>query len=129
MLIFREIFNMRYEIPIRLYSEANRHDHWTKKLKRKKIQQMLIKFNWKKVDKRHIKLPVAIKLIRQGPRKLDDDNLVTAFKWIRDTIADLLIPGLAYGRADDSDQISFSYGQEKSKKYGIAIEIVDKNSD
>ena len=110
-------------IPIRLISEANTHDHWTKKHKRKKVIQSAIHYYWKNARIRNVRLPVDIYLIRVAPRTFDYDNLVTALKSTRDTISDLLIPGLAPGRADDSPEISFTYGQEKSKSYALRIEI------
>lgn len=61
-------------------------------------------------------------LVRYSPRKLDDDNLIAAFKWIRDAIADLIKPGFKPGRADANDDIVFKYSQEKSvDKYVIII--------
>lgn len=69
-------------------------------------------------------LPCHIRLIRLSPRRLDSDNLVMAFKAIRDCIAAILIPGKAAGRADDSPLISWSYGQE-SGPLAIRIEIYE----
>lgn len=112
-------------IPIRLMSEANLQQHWTKKHARKKEMQREIRYIWKASPIRLVMLPIAITLTRMAPRTLDFDNLVAAFKWARDTVADLLIPGLAPGRADDSDQIEFIYKQEKSTKYGIRIDATE----
>lgn len=67
--------------------------------------------------------PVKITLTRQAPRSLDDDNLCSAFKWARDCIADLIVPGLAPGRADNTKGLTFSYDQEKSKANGFKIII------
>jgi hypothetical protein len=66
-----------------------------------------------------------ITFTRLAPRTLDYDNLVAAFKGARDTVADILIPGLAPGRADDSDQIEFEYGQEKHPAYGLRIDVTE----
>ena len=99
--------------------------HWTKKHARKKEMQREIRYIWKASPIRLVMLPIAITLTRMAPRTLDFDNLVAAFKWARDTVADLLIPGLAPGRADDSDQIEFIYKQEKSTKYGIRIDATE----
>lgn len=112
-------------IPVRLISEANNTDHWTKKNKRKKEIQRVIRQVWGIAPIRNTKLPVLITLTRLAPRTLDYDNLVAAFKWARDTIADILIPGLAPGRADDSDQIEFDYKQEKNPEYGIKIDATE----
>jgi hypothetical protein len=75
-------------------------------------------------------LPVVIILTRISSRKLDDDNLPTAFKWIRDSIADYIIPGLKPGRADDNKGLTFVYRQEKGKpkEQAIRIQIVPLES-
>jgi hypothetical protein len=63
-----------------------------------------------------------------APRSLDDDNLVTGLKTVRDTIADLLIPWLKPGRADEDGRILFEYCQKRGdpKEYGLMIEIFDE---
>lgn len=68
-----------------------------------------------------IELPCEITMIRYGPRLLDSDNLQTAFKSIRDKIADLLIPGLAKGQADGDPRLIWRYDQQKSKTYNIRL--------
>jgi len=109
-------------VPIRLRSEANIKDHWTKKRKRRLAQQKAVAILWNS-HIRSLKLPVGITLTRQAPRTLDDDNLVAAFKWIRDAIGDLITPGLAPGRADNVKGLSFHYSQEKCKTYGVKITV------
>jgi hypothetical protein len=54
---------------------------------------------------------------------MDFDNLVGSFKWIRDTLAEILVPNLAKGRADDDPRITWVYLQEKSKSIGVRIKI------
>lgn len=72
-------------------------------------------------------------------RDYDDDNLVSAFKWIRDEISECLIEdstgkfayeipektrvNKAKGRRDSDPRIKWEYAQEKSKNKGIRIEI------
>ena len=70
-----------------------------------------------------IPLPCHIKLTRLSSRSLDDDNLLFAFKSIRDYIADKLIPGLQIGRADGDKRITWEYAQETEKKQAVKIEI------
>ncbi len=113
-------------IPFRLQSEGNISDHWTMKRKRKLKYQQAVAYSLRTMDKRP-DLPCTVKLIRIAPRKLDDDdNLRTAFKAIKDCIADYLIPGLAPGRADGDERIKWEYHQEKgnAKEYAIRIEII-----
>lgn len=109
-------------VPIRILSEANNSDHWIKKNKRKKIQQDWIHLICKR-EIHKFRLPVRVSLIRQAPRTLDYDNAVSALKWARDVVADLLIPGLAPGQADGSDEIEWKYDQEKKPKYNLKIVI------
>lgn len=111
-----------FDIPFRLPSEANISDHWTKKHKRKQQQKAVIHgFCYWKL--KNAKLPLTIELTRCGPKQLDYDNLVIAFKTIRDTLADIIIPGLRPGRADDNPDLHFKYAQEVSKKYAIRITV------
>ena len=107
-------------IPIYTVSEANRNEHWTIKKKRIDLQKKWIVVFFKK-EKATISLPCEITLTRIGKKKLDSDNLPVSMKWIRDTIADQLIPGLACGRADDDPRLSWKYAQEIGKEYGVKI--------
>ena len=72
-----------------------------------------------------ITLPCTITLTRIAPRSLDYDNLLNAFKNIRDVIADYIIPGQAPGRSDSDSRINWLYSQEKGqpKTYNIRITI------
>jgi len=55
---------------------------------------------------------------RLAPRALDDDNLVSAFKSVRDGVADAL------GMKDGIEgKIKWSYDQQKQSAYGIRIEL------
>ena len=111
-------------IPVRLISEANNLDHWTKKHRRKvKVKAMLEKY-WNIPYFDNI-LPCTIDLIRVAPRKLDFDNLVNSMKSVRDFVADKLVPGLQAGRADDDDRMTWRYSQEKGKpkEYGLIIRM------
>lgn len=135
-----------WSLPLKTVSEINnvkvkskdgksRSEHWTEKSKRHKQQQFFIRslFNHEGIE---IKLPCTVKLIRISPRLLDDDNLRSAFKWIRDELSECLIPekvkayvtkkgkmALIKGRADDDPRITWIYDQEKGKQ-GIRIEIL-----
>src|SRR5579864_2050478 len=113
-------------LPIKLISEANNTDHWTKKRKRNKNQEKIIWWQWNQVQP-DITLPCIVTLTRIAPRFLDqDDNLRMSFKHVKDIIADLIKPGLAMGRADDDERMIWQYSQEKGKpkEYAVKIEIV-----
>lgn len=114
--------SVSFTIPYRLKSEANLREHWTQKHKRHQHEDGLIRLfmrNYTSV------LPCFIQLIRIAPRRLDDDNLASAFKHIRDIIGDFIIPGMATGRADGDPRISWAYGQQQGepRQYAIRIEI------
>ena len=113
---------IRWNISIRLYS-PNEKFHWAKQYGINKKQSEAVRWLFKSLQSHKIKLPLTVKLIRYGKKPLDSDNLVTAFKAIRDSIADGLIPGKAPGQADSSNEIKWEYAQEISKTYGVAIEF------
>jgi hypothetical protein len=124
-----------WEAPIKTVSEANRSEHWTVRSKRHKIQQHFISLLFNGL-KGPIPLPCCVKMTRVGGRRLDDDNLCVALKYVRDEISACLIPEKrAYyvdrkgktrelkGRADDDNRIKWEYGQKKGKILGLKIEI------
>lgn len=80
--------------------------------------------------------PYTVRFTRLAPRRLDSDNLIMAFKKIRDELSDSLNPdNLHYyvdkkgkvkqlkGRNDDDPEVTWEYAQETSKSYAIRIEI------
>lgn len=124
-----------WTIPIRTVSEANSSEHWTKKAKRHKQQQFFVRLAYKKFIEK-LDFPCTVTMIRLSPRPLDDDNLRSAFKYIRDEISECIFPEKAgvymtkkgkvkkiKGRADSDERIIWHYLQEKSPGYGIRIEI------
>ena len=113
---------IQFELDIRLHSEANSTDHWTVKRKRRLRQQWVLKSHWLNQNY-NVSLPCKIRLVRLCRHFFDDDNNVIAFKAIRDCISDLIIPGLAPGRADGDKRITWEYDQEKKSKNGVRIEI------
>jgi hypothetical protein len=126
----------KFELDLKTVSEANSSEHWSKSSKRHNFQQLLIARAFASLDS-PIELPCTVNLTRLSPRELDDDNLRTAFKWIRDEIADQLLPEqLKYytdkkgklrakkGVSDNDPRITWSYSQNKAHRQGIIIEVV-----
>lgn len=120
-------------LPIDTVSEMNCSQHWRVKSKRHKSQQFFVRLA---MNKHKVNLPCTVTMIRLSPRDLDDDNLSSAFKWIRDELSECLIPNSRKtyingrgktqeikGRADSDKRIKWLYGQEKAKIKGIRIEI------
>lgn len=117
------VHNLEWFIPIRTVSQANIHEHWTKTYKRNNSQKKIIQLIWQSKNPQ-ILLPCIVTFTRLSMKTLDeDDNLRIAFKCIKDKIAELLIPGLASGRADGDKRIKWNYSQEKSRKIGIKLKI------
>ena len=111
------------EIPIRTWSEANARIHWAVRAKRAKNQRGLARLLTKsEVNKRGPintgSNTISIELRRFGPRMLDSDNLAGACKAIRDGIAD------GIGINDGDPRITWTYTQERSKKYFVVAGIV-----
>ena len=63
-----------------------------------------------------IKPPCKVVITRVSPRMLDSiDNLPMSVKFVIDTVADLLIPGLKPGRADGDKRVQFQIEQRKGE--------------
>lgn len=109
-------------IPVHTVSEANCSEHWRQKKKRHDVQKRYVKIYCKWIGPK-CPLPCEIKLTRMGKKKLDSDNLPVSMKYIRDSIADLIFPGLSPGQADNDERLSWEYAQEIGKNYGVIVEI------
>ncbi len=109
-------------VPIKTISEANSTEHWSKKNKRHQTQKKWI-FAAFRTYSAIIPKKCHIVLTRIAPRKLDSDNLVSSFKYVRDAIADHINPGYAPGFADSGDNMTWEYKQEKGEPRIHAIRI------
>lgn len=100
-------------------------EHWTISSKRHRSQKRFIKLWGLENNINPSLLPCVVKLTRLAPGNgLDvDENLPMSVKYCKDYIADLLIPGLAPGRADGSRAIKWLYDQERHPIYALRIEI------
>lgn len=107
-------------IPIRIQS-PNVTEHWRVKHKRNKLHAMLIRSELSKVAKPA--LPCVVILTRRGIGRMDFDNVVYSLKPARDTLADWLLPGMAAGRADGDERITWHYKQEQGYPYALIVEI------
>lgn len=116
--------HIEINLPIKIVSELNVREHWTKKHARHRKLKRTLSLAFLPYINTNL-LPCCVTLIRVSSRALDSDNLMGAFKSIRDYIADLLIPGLAMGRADSDARIMWVYMQEKGlpKQYACRIVI------
>jgi hypothetical protein len=110
---------IRFEIPVRTVSEANGREYWRRKAERTaKYRQAAM---W--VARSHgVRRPTGgatITLTRIAPRRLDDDNLRSALKAIRDGIAD------AMELDDGGPRLVWEYAQEKRRprEYSVMVSI------
>lgn len=130
-----------WELPLTTVSEANSSEHWSKSSKRHRQQQFFVRAMFH-ARKPAIPIPCKITLTRLNSRALDDDNNVSAMKWIRDEISECIFPEKrkvivtskgklrpVKGRADDDPRLHWEYAQEKSKTLGIRIEIAPYNAE
>lgn len=114
---------LAFEFPLRVISEANCRDHWRAKDRRRKAQQLETSVEWKRViGARRIVLPCVIRLTRIGCQKIDDDNLASGFKAVRDQIAKEI------GIDDGSELLRFEYAQEviAKRQYAVRVEVVSR---
>lgn len=111
------------DLPIRTTSEANCFEPWHVKYKRHKGQQRVVAAALRPLRDK-IRLPCKVVLTRFAPGELDAfDNLPMSFKYIVDAICAIITGNYVAGKADSDKRISISCGQEKSKEYGIRIEV------
>ena len=107
-------------LPIKAVSVANLREHWRPKAARAKSHRTQAWAELRAADKEPRLLgPVVVTFTRIAPRPLDDDNLRSALKAVRDGVADWL------GVPDNDPRIRWEYRQERqaSKFYAVAVEI------
>lgn len=116
------------KIPIKIASEANSTDHWTKKSKRHKVQKAIVNAYFQRLT--IPSLPAAITLTRHAPRPYDDDNIRAAFKYIRDAVSEYILSRVdnkiyRAGRADNDARLTWVYSQQQTthEEYFVTIQI------
>lgn len=103
------------DIDLHTQSEANSRDPWWKKAERVAIQRRTTMASLGLYERPA--LPVRVTLRRWSVSELDDDNLRSAFKGVRDAIAEWL-------GVDDRDRnVMWLYTQDKAKRGVHRIEI------
>ena len=112
-----------WNIPVRTVSEANRsNEHWTVKHKRHNAQKLQVRSAFNEHMPKFA-FPCHVKMTRISPRKLDFDNLVSSFKWVRDEVGAKLTGNYIPGRGDGDERITWEYCQEKGNPQAIRLEI------
>jgi hypothetical protein len=105
-------------LPLRLISEANAREHWSRRKRRRAAQRGQVRLVAQATMSRP-RLPCVVTLTRVAPRSLDSDNLVSSFKASRDGICDWI------GVDDRTDQITWEYTQKRGgvREYALKIRI------
>lgn len=117
-------FRFELVVPLKLINPLNRREHWIARQKRVRKEREEVGFAfdlylsfWRPPAFRY-----AVRLIRLGNRKWDDDGTVAGLKGVRDEVA------VHLGVDDGSDQIKFTYGWEPGKFIGVRIVIEEGES-
>jgi hypothetical protein len=111
---------LEFYIPVKTVSELNRRDHWRTKDRRRREQQEAAYYAYRGAAKgARVALPCVVRFVRIGPRKLDSDNLASAMKGIRDTVAQCI------GVDDGAEQIRFEYDQCAigERSYNVKVQV------
>lgn len=107
---------MSVTIELHTKPEGNSREHWRKVQQRAKSQKLIVGH----VLKQHTPpaLPAVITMTRLSFGEMDDDNLRSALKRVRDAVADWC------GCGDSPrDPLRWEYGQEKTKRGHHAVRI------
>lgn len=103
---------IRVKVPVKIVSVANLREPWQAKHRRSKEHREAAR--WAFVGIKPPLLPLVITITRVGGRKLDDDNLISGCKALRDGIADWLFID------DGSDKLTWRYEQRKEPNAAYA---------
>src|ERR1700690_524725 len=97
-------------LPLTTVSEANCRDHFRKVARRKADQRAVVKaalwarvYTLRTAMTRDLGKRLAVLLTRYSARKLDTDNLASAFKATRDSVAECL------GIDDGEERVTWEY--------------------
>jgi hypothetical protein len=106
-------------VPIKIVSVANLRLHWAVKAKLAKSHRSKA-FSALASVAAPPAPPCTLVLTRVAPRALDGDNLQSAFKAVRDGVADWL------GVDDGHKDLDWQYSQRKDgpKVYAVEIEVI-----
>ncbi len=107
-------------LPIYARSEANRRDNRFAKARRVKEQRGVVAAMLRPLFPVPPDAAVTIRLTRirkRGARPLDDDNLRSSLKAVRDGVADAL------GIDDGDSRLTWWYAQETGADYAVRIEV------
>lgn len=105
-------------VPMTVKSEANQRDHFAVRLRRKHQQQtaLLVAFASVPILHRCCSFPVMVTMTHIG-RRMDGDNLQSAWKAGRDWIAQFIL-----GVDDGDPRVTWKY-EQRAGKPGVEVRI------
>lgn len=109
-------------LPLRSPSAANLREHWRSRHRRVKHQRSVVRLLWPAAWKgRAWAWPLDVHMTRVGPVPMDDDNVASSLKAIRDQVAAQL-------GVDDGDRarVRFHVHQERGD-YAVRIRIEESS--
>lgn len=110
-------------MPLKTVSEANCFEPWQKRHKRHKEQKKAV-FVALLEAKHYVRRPCTITFIRFAPKTLDKhDNLPMSLKYICDAVCAEITGDFRPGLADNAEDITIKYDQEKSSEYFVKVII------
>jgi hypothetical protein len=107
-----------FQVALKTVSEANQRGDWRAKHRRSATQRATVRAAAHALLGRCVVTPCVVTLTRLSARELDDDNLSSAFKAVRDGLADYL-------GVDDLliKLVRYEYAQERAKGYAVRVEF------
>lgn len=104
-------------LPVRTVSTLNMREHWAVRARRARQHRAAT------LVVPRMPVPCTVTLTRLAKRTMDGDNLQGSLKAIRDGIA------VRLGVDDADPRVTWEYGQEKARGYGVRVEIVPSAMD
>lgn len=104
-------------LPLKTVSEANMRSHRWAKAARAKSQRTTMHLHVLERRRDIPAMPLTVHMTRIAPGLLDDDNLQSAFKAVRDGIASGL------GVDDRDPRVAWAYDQRKGARGQYLVEI------
>lgn len=114
-------------VQTRTWNELNasrcgwRAKHQKRNAVKEAVTCALLGEDWSAMGKPTVDTPWDVRLVRLGPREMDDDGVVSALKSVRDAFA-------RFVAVDDKHRhiVRYRYKQERSKEFGVRIEVTQR---
>lgn len=109
---------IEFTVPVRIDSSLslNGRLHWAVRKRKTDAVKRAVMLTARTTRAATPRLPAVVTLARISPRRMDDDNSVSALKGVRDTVALLL------GIDDGDPRVSWRYAQETGP-WGVRVAI------